>query len=155
MIEAPSLVWHLDALLPMTDFVSVGTNDLLQYMFAADRGNPRVADRYDPLSPRALRALEQIQRACAETGTPVSVCGEMAGRPLEAFALVALGFEAPLDAAGRGRSGQADGAVVRSRSSPAGRFGVAEERRGLRAKRNRNVGAQNLRCSLKSTESVT
>jgi phosphotransferase system enzyme I (PtsP) len=93
MIEAPSLVWHLDALLPMTDFVSVGTNDLMQYLFAADRGNPRVADRYDPLSPPALRALKQIQEACAETGTPVSVCGEMAGRPLEAFALVALGFE--------------------------------------------------------------
>ncbi|HXA39727.1 MAG TPA: phosphoenolpyruvate--protein phosphotransferase [Phenylobacterium sp.] len=93
MIEAPSLVWHLDALLPMTDFVSVGTNDLMQYLFAADRGNPRMAERYDPLSPPALRVLEQIQRACAETGTPVSVCGEMAGRPLEAFALVALGFE--------------------------------------------------------------
>ncbi|CAN1556478.1 PtsP Signal transduction protein containing GAF and PtsI domains [Caulobacteraceae bacterium] len=93
MIEAPSLLWHLDALLPMTDFVSVGTNDLMQYLFAADRGNPRVADRYDPLSPPALRALKQIQNACAETGTPVSVCGEMAGRPLEAFTLVALGFD--------------------------------------------------------------
>ena len=93
MIEAPSLIWHLDALLPMTDFVSVGTNDLMQYLFAADRGNPRVADRYDMLSPPALRALEAIQRACAETGTPVSVCGELAGRPLEAFTLVALGFE--------------------------------------------------------------
>jgi phosphotransferase system enzyme I (PtsP) len=94
MIEAPALLWHLDALLPMTDFVSVGTNDLIQYLFAADRGNPRVADRYDPLSPPALRALKRIQEACVETGTPVSVCGEMAGRPLEAFALVALGFEA-------------------------------------------------------------
>ncbi|MFN3582455.1 phosphoenolpyruvate--protein phosphotransferase [Phenylobacterium sp.] len=93
MIEAPSVIWHLDALLPMTDFVSVGTNDLMQYLFAADRGNPRVADRYDMLSPPALRALEAIQRACAETGTPVSVCGELAGRPLEAFALVALGYE--------------------------------------------------------------
>lgn len=93
MIEAPAVVWHLDALLPMTDFVSVGTNDLMQYMFAADRGNPRVSDRYDFLSPPALRALETIQRACEETGTPVSVCGEMAGRPLEAFALVALGFD--------------------------------------------------------------
>ena len=93
MIEAPSLIWHLDALLPMTDFVSVGTNDLMQYLFAADRGNPRVAERYDPLSPPALRALETIQRSCAEFNTPVSVCGEMAGRPLEAFALVALGFE--------------------------------------------------------------
>ena len=93
MIEAPSLIWHLDALLPMTDFVSVGTNDLMQYLFAADRGNPRVADRYDPLSPPALRALQAICVACAESGTPVSICGELAGRPLEAFALIALGFE--------------------------------------------------------------
>ncbi|HUZ11604.1 MAG TPA: phosphoenolpyruvate--protein phosphotransferase [Caulobacteraceae bacterium] len=94
MIEVPALIWHLDALLPMTDFVSVGTNDLMQYLFAADRGNPRVATRYDPLSPPALRVLQRIQEACAESGTPVSVCGEMAGRPLEAFALVALGYEA-------------------------------------------------------------
>ncbi len=93
MIEAPSVVWHLDALLPMTDFVSIGTNDLMQYMFAADRGNPRVADRYDPLSPPSLRALSAIQQACADSGTPVSVCGEMAGRPLEAFVLMALGYE--------------------------------------------------------------
>ncbi len=93
MIEAPSLIWHLDALLPLTDFVSVGTNDLMQYLFAADRGNPRVADRYDPLSPPALRVLKSIQDACQESGTPVSVCGEMAGRPLEAFALTALGFD--------------------------------------------------------------
>ena len=93
MIEAPSLLWHLDALLAMTDFVSVGTNDLMQYMFAADRGNPRVSDRYDPLSPPALRALKTICDACSETGTPVSVCGEMAGRPLEAFALLGLGFD--------------------------------------------------------------
>jgi phosphotransferase system enzyme I (PtsP) len=93
MIEAPSLLWHLDALLPLTDFVSVGTNDLLQYLYAADRTNQRVSDRYDPLSPPALRALATIQKAAAETGTPVSVCGELAGRPLEAFALIALGFD--------------------------------------------------------------
>jgi phosphotransferase system enzyme I (PtsP) len=92
MIETPALIWHLDALLPMTDFISVGTNDLMQYLFAADRGNPRVSDRYDFLSPPALRALKTIGDACADTGTPVSVCGEMAGRPLEAFALVSLGF---------------------------------------------------------------
>ncbi|MDB5440175.1 MAG: ptsP, partial [Caulobacteraceae bacterium] len=55
--------------------------------------NPQVADRYDPLSPPALRALKEIQTACADTGTPVSVCGEMAGRPLEAFALTALGYD--------------------------------------------------------------
>ena len=93
MIEAPSLVWHLDALLPAVDFVSVGTNDLMQYLFAADRGNPRVADRYDPLSPPALRVLKAIADGCAETGTPASVCGELAGRPLEAFVLTALGFD--------------------------------------------------------------
>jgi phosphotransferase system enzyme I (PtsP) len=93
MVEAPSLLWHLDALLPLTDFVSVGTNDLFQYMFAADRTNPRVSDRYDPLSPPALRALAQIQKAATETGTPVSLCGELAGRPLEAFVLIALGFQ--------------------------------------------------------------
>jgi phosphotransferase system enzyme I (PtsP) len=93
MIEAPSLIWHLDALLPLTDFVSVGTNDLMQYLFAADRGNPRVSERYDPLSPPALRALKTIRDACAESGTPVSVCGEIAGRPLEAFALIGLGFD--------------------------------------------------------------
>jgi phosphotransferase system enzyme I (PtsP) len=92
MIECPSLLWHLDALLPLTDFVSIGTNDLFQYMFAADRTNPLVSDRYDPLSPPALRALAEIQKRCADTGTPVSVCGEMAGRPLEAFALLTLGF---------------------------------------------------------------
>jgi phosphotransferase system enzyme I (PtsP) len=92
MIECPSLLWHLDALLPLTDFVSVGTNDLFQYMFAADRTNPLVSDRYDPMSPPALRALAEIQRKCADTGTPVSICGELAGRPLEAFALLTLGF---------------------------------------------------------------
>ncbi len=92
MLEAPSLLWHLDALLPLTDFISVGTNDLFQYIFAADRTNPRVSDRYDPLSPPALRALASIQEAAAESGTPVSVCGELAGHPLEAFALIALGF---------------------------------------------------------------
>ena len=126
MIEAPALVWHLDALLPMTDFVSVGTNDLMQYLFAADRGNPRVADRYDPLSPPALRALKTIQEACAETGTPVSVCGEMAGRPLEAFALIALGFERLSMPPSGHRAGQADGAVLRPRGRAARRRGPAE-----------------------------
>ena len=92
MIECPSLLWHLDALLPLTDFVSIGTNDLFQYMYAADRTNPLVSDRYDPLSPPTLRALQTIQKACADTGTPVSICGELAGRPLEAFALITLGY---------------------------------------------------------------
>lgn len=92
MIEVPALLWHLDALLPLTDFVSVGTNDLMQYLYAADRTNPLVAERYDALAPASLRALSRIQQACEESRTPVSVCGEMAGRPLEAFALLALGY---------------------------------------------------------------
>ena len=93
MVETPALLWHLDALLPLVDFISVGANDLMQYLFAADRGNARVADRYDILSPPALRALKTIGDAAADTGTPVSVCGEQAGLPLEAFALLALGFD--------------------------------------------------------------
>lgn len=93
MVETPALLFHLDALLPLVDFISVGANDLMQYLFAADRGNPRVADRYDILSPPALRALKTIVDASAESGTPVSLCGEQAGRPLDAFALLALGFE--------------------------------------------------------------
>ncbi|MEI9903394.1 MAG: putative PEP-binding protein [Asticcacaulis sp.] len=69
MIECPSLLWHLDALLPLVDFASVGTNDLTQYLFAADRTNPKMNERYDPLSPPLLRALASIQKAAEESGT--------------------------------------------------------------------------------------
>lgn len=93
MIECPSLLWHLDALLPLVDFASVGTNDLTQYVFAADRTNPKLNDRYDVLSPPMLRALSSIKDYSDKTGTPVSICGEMAARPLEAFTLIALGFD--------------------------------------------------------------
>ena len=92
MIECPSLLFHLDALLPMVDFASVGTNDLTQYMFAADRTNPKMTDRYDVLSPPFLRALSSIREQAEDYGTPVSICGEIAGKPLEAFVLIALGF---------------------------------------------------------------
>ena len=91
MIEVPALIETLDVLLPMTDFVSVGTNDLTQFLFAADRANPRLADRYDWLSPAILRVLRRIVRAADAAGVPVTVCGEMGGRPLEALALLALG----------------------------------------------------------------
>lgn len=93
MIECPSILWHLDALLPLVDFASVGTNDLMQYLFAADRTNPKMNERYDPLSPPMLRALQQIVKAAEETGTTISVCGEIAAKPLEAFVLIALGFK--------------------------------------------------------------
>ncbi len=93
MIEVPALIETLDTLLPMTDFVSVGTNDLTQFLFAADRANPRLADRYDWLSPAILRVLRRIVREAGAAGVPVTVCGEMGGRPLEALALMALGVE--------------------------------------------------------------
>jgi phosphotransferase system enzyme I (PtsP) len=92
MIEVPSLLFELDALLPRVDFVSVGSNDLLQYFFAADRNNTRVAARYDALSAAPLRALGSIVDAARRHGRPVSLCGEMAGRPLEAMALIGLGY---------------------------------------------------------------
>ncbi len=93
MIEVPALIEALDTLLPMTDFVSVGTNDLTQFLFAADRANPRLADRYDWLSPAILRVLRRIAHAAKAAGVPATVCGEMGGRPLEALALMALGVE--------------------------------------------------------------
>ncbi len=92
MLEAPALAFALDTLRGRADFLSIGTNDLMQYFFAADRGNPRVSDRYDLLSSPALRFLRHIRAAAAEAGLPLSICGEAAGRPLEAMALVGLGF---------------------------------------------------------------
>src|SRR5215467_5470162 len=92
MIEVPSLLYELDALLPRLDFISVGSNDLLQYFFAADRNNTRVAARYDALSAAPLRALATIVDAAAQHGRPLSLCGEMASRPLEAMALIGLGY---------------------------------------------------------------
>jgi len=78
--------------LPRVDFTSVGSNDLMQYLFAADRTNERVAGRYDALSASPLRALRSIVEASERHDTPLSLCGEMAGRPLDAMALIALGF---------------------------------------------------------------
>ena len=92
MIEAPSLAWSIPDLRGRADFLSVGTNDLMQYFFAADRGNTRVAERYDILSAPALRLLKRILVDADAAGLPVSVCGEAAGRPLEALALIALGY---------------------------------------------------------------
>ena len=91
MLEVPSLAEMLDQLLPRVDFISIGTNDLTQFLFAADRSDPRLAERYDWLSPAILRFLKRIIGACDAAGVPVRVCGEMAGRPLEAMALIGLG----------------------------------------------------------------
>ena len=93
MLEVPSLAEMLDQLLPKVDFISIGTNDLTQFLFAADRSDPRLAQRYDWLSPAILRFLKRILDAARTAGVPARICGEMAGRPLEAMALIGLGAE--------------------------------------------------------------
>jgi phosphotransferase system, enzyme I, PtsP len=92
MFEVPALLWELPQLLPKIDFLSVGTNDLVQFLFAADRGNPKLAERYDTLSLPVLRLLGEVAQACAEHRVPLALCGEMAGHPLDAMALVGIGF---------------------------------------------------------------
>jgi len=92
MIEVPALLWQLPALMAEADFVSIGSNDLMQFLFAADRGTPGLAGRYDLLSPPVLDLLDQVCAAAAAAGVEVSVCGEHAGRPLEAMVLAALGI---------------------------------------------------------------
>jgi len=92
MLEVPSLLFELPQIMAVADFISVGSNDLLQFIFATDRTNPRVARRYDSLSPAVLTLLGQIAEAAEAARADLSVCGEMAGRPLEAMALIGLGI---------------------------------------------------------------
>lgn len=94
MLEVPSLLYDLDRLFAAVDFISIGTNDLMQFLFAVDRENTHVARRFDPLDPAMLRALGKVAQKAEATGLPVSICGEMAGRPVEAMALMGLGFRA-------------------------------------------------------------
>ncbi|RVT41768.1 phosphoenolpyruvate--protein phosphotransferase [Sphingobium algorifonticola] len=92
MLEVPALAEVLDLLLPRLDFLSIGTNDLTQFLFAADRAHPKLAERYDWLSIAILRFLSRIVTACEAHKVPVGVCGEMGGRTLEAMALLGLGI---------------------------------------------------------------
>jgi phosphotransferase system enzyme I (PtsP) len=92
MIEVPCLLFELDALMKKVDFVSVGSNDLMQFMFAADRTNARVGSRYDSLAPAPLKALKVLVKSAKKHSVPLTLCGEMAGSPIEALALIALGF---------------------------------------------------------------
>ncbi len=92
MLEVPALLFELDAFLSQVDFVSVGSNDLMQFLFAADRTNARVASRFDVLSPAPLRALRTLIKAAKRHKVPVTLCGEMAGKPLAAMTLIGLGF---------------------------------------------------------------
>jgi phosphotransferase system, enzyme I, PtsP len=92
MVEVPSLLYQLDELLEHVDFLSVGSNDLVQFLYAVDRGNPRVSNRFDPLSAPVLRALRDIAEKSRQYGKPVTVCGELASQPIGALALAALGY---------------------------------------------------------------
>lgn len=92
MIEVPSIIFQLDDVLKEADFISVGTNDLAQFIFACDRGNPRLSDRYDVLSAPFLRVMREIVKKADKAGVLCSVCGEMASNPVEAMALIGLGF---------------------------------------------------------------
>lgn len=93
MLEVPALAEVLDLLLPKLDFLSIGTNDLTQFLFAADRANPKLAERFDWLSPAILRFLRRVTAQSHEAQVPVGICGEMGGRTLEAMALIGLGIE--------------------------------------------------------------
>ena len=92
MVEVPSLLWQLDEICAKADFLSVGSNDLVQYIYAADRDNQRVSSRYDTLSAPVMRALQRIAEIAKRHGTPLTLCGEMGGRTLDALALIALGY---------------------------------------------------------------
>jgi len=92
MLEVPALAEVLDLLLPKLSFLSIGTNDLTQFLFAADRANPKIAQRYDWLSPSILRFLRRVAQETDGSGVDVGVCGEMGGRRLEALALLGIGF---------------------------------------------------------------
>ena len=94
MVEVPSLLYQLDELLEHADFLSVGSNDLVQFLYAVDRGNPRVSGRFDPLSAPVLRALKYIADKGRAHGKPVTLCGELASQPIGALALVAIGYRA-------------------------------------------------------------
>jgi phosphotransferase system enzyme I (PtsP) len=94
MVEVPSLLYQLDELIPRVDFLSVGSNDLVQFLYAIDRGNLRVANRFDPISVPVLRALRDIVDKARAGGKPVTLCGELASSPIGALALVALGYRA-------------------------------------------------------------
>ncbi|WP_027061803.1 phosphoenolpyruvate--protein phosphotransferase [Mesorhizobium loti] len=92
MLEVPSLLFQLDELMKAVDFVSVGSNDLFQFVMAVDRGNTQLANRFDTLSAPFLRVLKQIADAGTRNHTPVTLCGELAGKPISAMALIGLGF---------------------------------------------------------------
>ena len=133
MVEVPSLLFQLDELLERVDFLSVGSNDLMQFLYAADRGNPRVSDRFDPLSAPVLRALKDIADKAKKHGKPVTLCGELASQPIGALALAIVGYRYAVTVAVGGRAGE--GAAARSR---------LPQRRGSAPALPRQAGRQRL-----------
>jgi phosphotransferase system, enzyme I, PtsP len=92
MLEVPALLYQLDELLKKVDFISVGSNDLFQFLFAVDRGNAKVSERFDTLSAPILRVLREIVQKAKLAKKSSSLCGEMASKPIGALALIALGY---------------------------------------------------------------
>ena len=92
MMEVPSLVWQLDHLLPLVDFISIGSNDLMQFFYASDRDNPKLNNRYDTIAPPALNMLKFIIEKCDHHNVPLTLCGEIGGEAIGALALIAIGF---------------------------------------------------------------
>jgi len=137
MIEGPALLYQLDELFERVDFVSVGSNDLFQFLFAVDRGNSRVAERFDTLSAPILRALRDIVRKADQYGKPASLCGEMASQPLGALALIGLGYRSlSLSPTAHGPvkamlldldAGKAEALMARLLDAPCGGVAIREE----------------------------
>ena len=92
MIEVPCVAFILNELAAECDFFSIGSNDLIQYLFAADRSNPKVSKIFDPFNPAAVRCLKYLIDRTTEVGKPLSVCGELAGSPVGSLLLMSLGY---------------------------------------------------------------
>jgi phosphotransferase system enzyme I (PtsI) len=92
MIEVPAAAISINDMLPLVDFVSIGSNDLVQYLMAADRDNPKVSHLCQPLAPPVLRVLSNVIKACQKANKPVTLCGEMAGQPRAFLLLFAMGL---------------------------------------------------------------
>ena len=141
MLETPSLAFAPDAFFALTDFISIGGNDLKQFFFAADRENELVRRRYDTLALSYLGFLETVVARCAASGTPLSFCGEDAGRPLEALAPRRDRHPPALDAPGVDRPGQGAAAPDRPRRGPRRDRGGPRRRRRLGPRRPRDADA--------------
>ncbi|MGB3271403.1 MAG: phosphoenolpyruvate--protein phosphotransferase [Xanthobacteraceae bacterium] len=143
MIEVPALLYQLDELFERVDFVSVGSNDLFQFLFAVDRGNSRVAERFDTLSAPILRALRDIVRKADEHGKSASLCGEMASQPLGALALIGLGYRSlSLSPTAHGPvkamlldldAGKAEALMTRLLDAPCGSVSIRDELKAFAA----------------------